>query len=191
MRSVVSPWKWQGESSGFKGLLIEKEGIDMKGLWCSRFFSGLMAVAVLFVLSSGCSSLGGGSAVSADTPDTEAATEGDTPGPLYYDFGDVLVPLELKVDKSKSFVYHAPGFTAGVLSLTGRVDVSSLIRFFENNMAKDNWKLVSAFKSPRTIMFFNKTNRSCIINLTEGNFKSQVEIWVAPTVEEGETTLLR
>jgi hypothetical protein len=58
-------------------------------------------------------------------------------------------------------------------------------------MAKDNWRLVSSFKSPRTIMFFNKANRSCIINITEKSFKTDVEIWVAPSVEGTESTLLK
>ena len=151
---------------------------------------GILAVLCMLTMSVGCASLQSES-VSADEGEPEATFAAEeTPGPLYYDFGDVLVPVELTIDKKKSFVYHAPGFTAGVLALTGRVDVNSLIRFFENNMAKDNWKLVSAFKSPRTIMFFNKPNRSCIINITEGSFSSQVEIWVAPTME-GETTLLK
>jgi hypothetical protein len=126
-----------------------------------------------------------------DVPAWEEATEEETPGPAYYDFGDVLIPLELKVDKKKSFIYHAPGFTAGVLVLNGRVELDSLIRFFENNMAKDNWRLLSSFKSPRTIMFFTKANRSCIINVTERQLKSEVEIWVAPTTEEEEATLLK
>ena len=153
-------------------------------------FVGILAVLCMLTMSVGCASLQSES-VSADEGEPEATFAAEeTPGPLYYDFGDVLVPVELAIDKKKSFVYHAPGFTAGVLALTGRVDVNSLIRFFENNMAKDNWKLVSAFKSPRTIMFFYKPNRSCIINITEGSFSSQVEIWVAPTME-GETTLLK
>jgi hypothetical protein len=112
------------------------------------------------------------------------------PEPVYYDFEDVLVPSELKVDDKRSFVYHAPDFTAGVLVLTGRVEVDSLIKFFENNMAKDNWRLVSFFKSIRTIMFFNKSNRGCIINITEKQFKTEVEIWVAPTMETAEGGLL-
>ena len=156
----------------------------------SRVLVGVLTLVFALTILAGCASM------RSDSVDSEegaqvAAQADDTPAPLYYDFGDVLVPLELKVDKKKSFVYHAPGFTAGVLGLSGRVDVNSLIRFFENNMAKDNWKLVSAFKSPRTIMFFTKPNRSCIINITEGSFNSIVEIWVAPTVEEGETTLFK
>jgi hypothetical protein len=148
-----------------------------------------MAVFAMTVFG-GCASLNRDRVDSSEEASLTIEGE-DTPGPLYYDFGDVLVPLELKVDKKKSFVYHAPGFTAGVLGLSGRVDIGSLIRFFENNMAKDNWKLVSVFKSPRTIMFFNKPNRSCIINMTEGSFNSIVEIWVAPTIGEGDTTLFK
>jgi hypothetical protein len=162
----------------------------MKGFFYARHCTLWVMVALLIVFLAGCSSLRRGSVSDSDV-DTEVAVEEDVPGPMYYDFGDVLVPLELKVDKKKSFVYHAPGFTAGVLGLTGSVDVTSLIRFFENNMAKDNWKLVSSFKSPRTILFFNKVNRICIINITEGSFKSEVEIWVAPTVEGEDVTLLK
>jgi len=162
----------------------------MRDVRQSRVLVGVLALVFALTIIAGCASMSKDS-VSPEEEAQVTAQGDDTPGPLYYDFGDVLVPLELKVDKKRSFVYHAPGFTAGVLGLSGRVDVNSLIRFFENNMAKDNWKLVSAFKSPRTVMFFNKPNRSCIINIREGSFNSEVEIWVAPTVEEGETTLFK
>ncbi len=162
----------------------------MKGLRHFEVLGCVLALFAVLTIFPGCAyfrSSGGG----AESSDTTAVQGDDAASPLYYDFGDVLVPEELKVDKKKSFVYHAPGFTAGVLGLSGRVDVSSLIRFFENNMAKDNWKLASSFKSPRTIMFFHKMNRSCIINITEGKLMSEVEIWVAPTVEDAESTLLK
>jgi hypothetical protein len=153
-------------------------------------FLGISALFVVLVISIGCASL------RRDTEGVEQTEAGvikkaEEPEPLYYDFEDVLVPIELKVDKKKSFVYHAPGFTAGILALSGRTEINSLIRFFENNMAKDNWRLVSSFKSPRTIMFFNKPNRSCIINITERRLKTEVEIWVAPSVEDIQSTLLK
>ncbi|MBW2265548.1 MAG: hypothetical protein JRD47_11705 [Deltaproteobacteria bacterium] len=152
-----------------------------------RIIAGVFTLLFAFALFSGCARLKG------NTLDSEevALIEEAEPGPIYYDFGDVLIPLELKVEKDSSFIYHAPGFTAGVLALSGRVEAGSMIRFFENNMAKDNWKLVSSFKSPRTIMFFNKANRSCIINITEKRFSTEVEIWVAPTLNGGETTLFK
>ncbi len=159
----------------------------MKSFKNRKVLAGFLVPWLLIVLITGCASMGD------NTVDSEQGVmeEEAEPSPIYYDFGDVLIPLELEVDRDSSFIYHAPGFTAGVLVLSGRVEASSLIRFFENNMAKDNWKLVSSFKSPRTIMFFNKANRSCIINITEKSFSSEVEIWVAPTLNGSETTLYK
>lgn len=133
--------------------------------------------ACMFVLMIvGCASMkgGAGSDVSADSGNND---------PLYYDFGDVLVPREMKVEKNASFVFRTPGLSAGVLSMKGRVDAHSLVTFFESNMANDNWGLVSAFKSFRNIMMFKKENRWCVINITEKRFNTYLEIWVSPTVE--------
>jgi hypothetical protein len=165
-------------------------GVAMEVVKRFWLVAGVFGLLVVFASFTGCASLTGRSAT-AEQPAAEGAKEPQGPEPVYYDFDDVQVPLELKVDKAKSFVYQAPDFKAGILSLSGRVEIDSLIQFFENNMAKDNWRLVSAFKSPRTIIFFNKPNRSCIINITEGRFKTEVEIWVAPTVESAEATPLK
>ena len=110
--------------------------------------------------------------------------------PIYYDFGDVRVPEELKVDNKSSFVYRTEGFSAGVLVLEGRVEIYSLIGSFEKSMANDNWIAVSSFKSPRTIMLFQKENRWCVINITERQFSTHVEIWVAPTTNKQEPSAL-
>ncbi|MFP4477185.1 MAG: hypothetical protein ACLFOY_16610 [Desulfatibacillaceae bacterium] len=137
----------------------------------------LVLALVLGMALPGCSTLGG-----KDKKGTSASSERDQgPQPVYYDFGDVLVPHELEVDQDESFIYSTAGFSAGVLVLSGRVELSSLVRFFENNMLKDNWVLVSSFKSPRTIMLFRKDNRWAVVNITEGKIRTEVEIWVAPT----------
>ncbi|MDM8522661.1 hypothetical protein QUF80_04745 [Desulfococcaceae bacterium HSG8] len=103
---------------------------------------------------------------------------------MYYDFGDVLIPTELKKDKGSSFIYKTRGFAGGVLSLKGRVEMNSLTNFFSSNMARDNWRLISYFKSPRTIMLFHKENRWCVISISEGDFSTRAEIWVAPTIDD-------
>jgi len=146
-----------------------------------------MLVALLF-LGAGCSVLKS-SKGKTSSPAVRQKSKGASP--LYYDFGDVLVPSELKVDRDSSFVYRTPGFSAGVLVLKGRVEMSSLIAFFENNMTKDNWQPVSSFKSPRTIMLFHKENRWCVINISEKEFNTHVEIWVAPTSTEAGSGLLK
>jgi len=104
--------------------------------------------------------------------------------PRYYDFEDVLVPSELKAQNSKTFVFRTPGLTAGVLSFTGRVELNSLITFFEHSMAADKWNPVGSFKSPRSILLYQKSNRWCVISITENDFTTDVDIWVGPSPEE-------
>jgi len=99
---------------------------------------------------------------------------------LYYEFSDVLIPNDMRVDKSATFVYRTPGFAAGVLSVKGRIEMNSLITYFDNNMVRDGWATVTSFKSPRTLMLFRKDTRWCVINIAERDFNTYVEIWVAP-----------
>ncbi|MEW5909935.1 MAG: hypothetical protein AB1659_09070 [Thermodesulfobacteriota bacterium] len=142
---------------------------------------GIGMAVILGLLFSGCASIqpkGSGSDSRKELP-------------LYYDFGDVLVPKELKVDKKLSFIYRTAGLTTGVLTLSGRVELNSLIAFFENNMAKDNWQKLSEFKSPRTILLFQKEHRYCVINIVEGDFEAHVEIWVAPTMMKPDSGLIK
>jgi len=149
------------------------------GVWnrfCRQAAMGAVIVALLVLVLGGCASQKGASV----DPSVEKA---DPNAPRYYDFGDVLVPREMKVNKNASFVFRTPGLSAGVLAMKGRVEGHSLIQFFETNMANDNWSLVSAFKSYRNILLFKKENRWCVINITEKKMYTYLEIWVSPTVE--------
>ena len=142
---------------------------------------------VLVMLAGGCSSMN----KKDKTATAPSATSTSGVPALYYDFGDVLVPKELKVDKKSSFIYETEGFSAGVLVLKGRIDSSSLISFFEKNMAKDNWQMISSFKSDRTMLLFQKVQRWCVMNINDETFNTYVEIWVAPTTKDSQTGLLK
>jgi len=148
-----------------------------------------MVVLFSFTIG-GCTALQ--SKKSSSTPQMTAQKEKDT-APLYYDFGDVLLPRELKVDKKASYIVQSPGFLTGVLALKGNVERNSLIAFFESNMAKDNWREISVFKSPLTssIMLFQKENRWCVISINEKDFNTYVEIGVAPAINEPDSGLLK
>jgi hypothetical protein len=56
-------------------------------------------------------------------------------------------------------------------------------------MTKDNWKMVSYFKSPKSIMLFQKETRWSVIKINEETIYTYVEIWVAPTA--GDTRLAK
>ncbi len=149
------------------------------------FSIGIVIYLIFFI--TGCSTLPS----ERDSSESfESKRQKDKTGPLYYSFDDVLIPRELKVDQKASFIYNTAGFSAGVLVLKGRVELESLISFFEKNMAKDNWRLISSFKSSRTIMLFQKQNRWCVINITE-SMSTRTEIWVAPTMNEPVSGLLK
>ena len=146
----------------------------------------IFTIAVVFLIG-GCSSLS-----KKDSKATAPASRtGTAVAAQYYDFGDVLVPKELKVDKKSSFVYNTTGFSAGVLVLKGKIETSSLISFFETNMANDNWDIISSFKSERTMLLFQKAHRWCVINITDESFNTYVEIWVAPTTKDTRKGLLK
>ena len=158
--------------------------MDASGRFVGKRWIAVVAMVLLTLVLAGCASQKGAS--------RDASIEDSDPNaPLYYDFGDVLVPREMKVDKNASFVFRTPGLSAGVLAMKGRVEGHSLIQFFENNMANDNWSLVSAFKSYRNIMLFKKETRWCVINITEKKLYTYLEIWVSPTVEGAETNLFK
>lgn len=148
-------------------------------------FNWLGIFLALVFLGAACSS------TPKTTDGSEARQAEQKEAPLYYDFEDVLVPKDLKLNAKTSFVYQTSGLTAGVLIFSSKVERNSLIQFFENNMAKDNWQAVSSFKSPRTLLLFEKDNRWCVINITDNSWDTLVEIWVAPYSGRSESGLLR
>ena len=155
----------------------------MMGHSAAGLFMGSMLV--FMILLAACSS------TPKKTDGSDALEKDEKNVPLYYDFGDVLVPRELKLNAKASFVYQTSGFTAGVLIFESKVERVSLIEFFDNNMVKDNWQAVSAFKSPRTLLLFQKENRWCVINITDNSWDTMVEIWVAPFSGISESGLLK
>jgi hypothetical protein len=140
-------------------------------------FAAIMILA--FFLCSGCAGLFGSKGSSLSS----SAQSEENPIPLYRDFEDVAIPRELKEDKKSTYVIESAGYRSGILALKGRVERNSLIDFFKDNMAKDNWKAITSFKTPkRAIMLFQKENRWCMINITEKNINTYIEIGVVPTI---------
>jgi hypothetical protein len=148
----------------------------------SVFYFGIAALLLLVVA---CSS------TPQTTDGSEAKERDNKKAPLYYDFGDVLIPRELELDVSSSFVYHTSGFTAGILAFKSKAELGSMVAFFQNNMAQDNWQAVGVFKSPRTLLVFQKENRWCVINITDNRWDTLVEIWVAPFSDLSGSGLLK
>ena len=141
-----------------------------------------LAIVVLVLLSmiwTGCSSTLKG------RQGESGKVEGETVG-KYYHFDDVRVPRELQYKQNKSFIYETPKFKAGVLMFTKwRLDVESLIDFFNYHMEKDNWKLVNSFRGKESILNFSKPDKTCAIKITEKWYgTTKMEIRVGPLGEK-------
>lgn len=106
----------------------------------------------------------------------------DQPKPSYYNFPDILIPLALKKNREGSVIYMNSNTKAGVLALTGRAKFGYLVNFFQENMEKDNWTLVSENEtSSRMILMFKKKCRWCIVDIDGSSSTAEVNIWVTPT----------
>jgi hypothetical protein len=150
----------------------------------------LAVLLVTMLMLSGCSVLKSKSGPTAG-PGTPGASQAAQAKTVYLDFGDVLLPKELKVEKDDSFVFTTAGLTAGVLHLKGSVESNSLVTFFENRMPEDGWQMISAIKAGRSMLLFKKQARWCVIGIEEGQMSTQVQIWVAPTIDGGASGLTK
>ena len=143
--------------------------------WILNMF---LALSILLAAMVGCSGSSGNWVTDTFSDDDNE----NTASTLYYDFGDVLVPRELSVDDDATYVIESSGFRTGVMTLSGRVEKTSLVNFFKNNMVKDRWTLIASFRTPkRSILLFQKGNRWCVINVLDHAMSTEVEIGVVPT----------
>lgn len=151
----------------------------------TKYLSQALKLGLIFLLAMGISGCFGnsGSATPDPTPPPDTPEKSKKTTAVYHDFEDILVPMELKVNKDRTVVVSTPGYRSGILALKGRVDSTSLFNFFSNNMLKDNWNVVSKIKSPgTTIMVFAKSSRCAVITIRDTTVYTHVEIGVAPTM---------
>jgi hypothetical protein len=115
-------------------------------------------------------------------PPLGADKKPDRPQGSYYDFEDIQIPNELKVDAKNSKVFQTTNLVAGVLVLDGYVEVKSLVNFFKDAMGRDNWQVKGNFKlPPKTVLLFEKKNKRSVIFIEESMLNTHVEVWLIPT----------
>jgi hypothetical protein len=102
----------------------------------------------------------------------------------FYGFADVPVPKELEYVREKSFVYETQSLKAGVMVLSGNVDMMSLENYFKLNLPKNGWRLLNSYRYKDVVMNFAKEDRTCNIRMSRGSFNTEVEIWVGPAARE-------
>jgi hypothetical protein len=130
-------------------------------------------VVLVFVAQwalTGCASI---SSKEGGTASSETAMRASFSG-----FEDVLIPSDISVDRKKSQVYSAGKFKVGLLTFKGRVEPGSLADFFQNNLPRNGWKLMTNMKDRDQTLIFLKDERVCMITISETWFTSVCEVRV-------------
>jgi len=141
----------------------------------ASFHKALLCLALAVVLSA-CSGLNTKSNVdpAPATGGSQAETY-DNPN-YYYLFDDILIPNGMEHTADDDFSFDTQQFKAGIQIFQGRVVFDDLINFFLNNMVKDGWRKVSAVRSKKSILIFEKANKAAIIELTDG-YKAKATVF--------------
>jgi hypothetical protein len=144
-----------------------------------RVLPALFLPMLLLSALTGCATRTFSDQTPAPGESLEAAEAVEPETARYYDFEDVPVPAEMELKTDRSFVFQTTEFAAGLLAFSGRVELNSLISFFRIKLPDDGWRFLSSIKSPKTILFFRKENRLCIITIITKAFTTDAEILVA------------
>ncbi len=99
-----------------------------------------------------------------------------------YDFPDIPIPPELKLDIKCSLVFESASIKAGVLVYRARVKPLSLFNFFAKKMGENGWSLRSYFKYGKFIALFSKPHKDCVIRILDKGFTTETSIWVIPRI---------
>lgn len=112
--------------------------------------------------------------------ESSAKAKQEGPNQIFYGFPDVPIPKEMTIINDRSFVYETPSFRAGVLFLSGNVDLQSLENYFKMNMAKNGWRYINSFRYKDVVLNYIKDDKTCTIKMSRGAFESDAQIWIGP-----------
>jgi hypothetical protein len=148
------------------------------------FWSFWLVVMGLMILS-GCQVFQGKRAAEETVSLSAPAAMG--PMPVYYDFKDVPIPGELKLDTNRRSVYMDSRVVAGVLFFEGRIEALSLAAFFEERMPQDGWRLINTFRYQKDYQLsFQKEGAFCQITIYDHVFTTEVEVRRTPILPPSE-----
>lgn len=148
--------------------------------------SYIKLLLAIIILSSFAACTTTGTTSSTDTTSQASANEYQEPD-SYYDFDDILIPKEISYDEDTSYKLDNAKFRAAIMKFKGRVEVLELVQYFVNNMAKDNWTLISNNKASKDhVLSFEKFNKSCVIHVEDSFGSATTTIFAVEVKETGD-----
>jgi len=147
----------------------------MKPVYCS-----LLIVVCCSLTLMGCQ---GGKSLKYK-PNPKESVVAPTVSGTYLDFEDVQVPKTLRLNRQKSYIYENEAIQTGVLFFNSARPADEILEYFIQSMPQDNWNLVASFKFHKSILFFTKATKNCLIIVQKSFDESslEVEVWVSPVM---------
>ena len=151
----------------------------------------LLVVLLLSLVLVGCQ---GGKSLKYK-PNPKESIAAPTVRGTYLDFEDVQVPKTLRLNRQKSYIYQNEAIQTGVLFFNSTRPVDEILEYFVQSMPQDNWNLVASFKFHKSILFFTKATKNCLIIVEAKPNRGwvRVEIWLSPAraEEDGDSNATR
>lgn len=94
------------------------------------------------------------------------------------DFKEVLIPDGLTLDRTETMYIKSESFNGGILNYQGRLEVNSLVEYFENSMPQKGWTLSGSVKSANSLLIFTKPEKTCMISITESKLSVNTEVYI-------------
>lgn len=149
-----------------------------------RSFIKFIIIVCFISLLAACTTTGSGS--SAETEPVGGQAQEYQEPDYYYDFDDILIPKEISYVEDASYRLDNAKFRAAIMKFKGRVEVLELVQYFINNMAKDNWTLVSNNKAGTVhVLNFEKFNKSAVIQVDDGFGTVETSIFAVEVKDAG------
>lgn len=86
------------------------------------------------------------------------------------DIQDIVMPVEMEWDRTKSMAIKTESFHGGVWHYAGKVEAVSLKEYMLNAMQDSGWKLVGEAASTDIMFAFVKPHKTCMMIISGGDF---------------------
>jgi hypothetical protein len=150
-----------------------------------RSFIKLFLPLIVIGMLAACTTTG--TNTTGDAPAGAQAAEYVEPD-YYLDFDDIMIPKEISYVEDDSYKLDNAKFRAAIMKFKGRVEILELVQYFVNNMAKDNWTLVSNNKASKIhVLNFEKFNKSSVIQVDDNFGSASITIFAVEVKDAGDS----
>ena len=154
----------------------------------NKYLLVLVISTLLFSLA-GCADLFNSNS-SSDSSSGSTVSASSVSDYYYAEFDDIPVPTALSPSGTPTIIYTNTGIKSGSQAFAGRVEITSLNTFMINHLTKQGWGFKSAFRSDKSVLIFEKSDKFCVIYNIDGTITTTMQVFVTPKVSGSSVTPL-